>query len=159
MPVTSAVRWDPSRLNAAIARGNRASFKVAHADALARRHNKSKSGVRLIEQSSTTAILKATGLQTVFESGRQGGYEINPGAITGVRRSYSRKTGTSSYRSRAGRGDKTALKFTGGDGGFAAYAIGGPMRPYPAMGPAASDWARGGAQATMRTSLAAGGFR
>lgn len=152
-------KFNPTRLNAAIARANAASFRVAQADALARRHNTSKSGVKLRVNSTTQADLVPTGLQSTFEQGRQGGYEINPSGQVGIRRSFSRTQGsTYKVRAKAG-GDKFALKFVGGDGKFAAYAVGGPMRPYPAMKPAASDWARKGYQVTARQTLAASGFR
>jgi hypothetical protein len=149
-------RWDPTRLNASLKNATLASFKVAHADAQARRHNTSRSSVKLKINSEVQADLVPQGLQGVFEQGREGGYEINPSGATGIRRSRSK--GVTSFRVRAGTGDKFALKFTGGDGGFAAYAVGGPMRSYPAMGPAAKDWARKGYQTVAKGTLAAQGF-
>jgi hypothetical protein len=68
----------------------------------------------------------------MFERGRRGGYEIDPvgAAVMPI-----------------------------GDGRFAARVTGGPMRSYPAMGPAARDWALGGYQNVARRTLASSGFR
>lgn len=161
MPATTTVvtRWDPSRLNRAITGAFPKSVKVAQVDATRRLHNHSKSSVGARITNSTNAVLYGKGLTSVFEGGRQGGYEINPSGATGIRRSYSRKTSTATYKSRAGSGDKFALKFVGGDGGFAAYAIGGSMQAYPAMGPAGQDWARRGYQTVARAELRSKGFR
>jgi hypothetical protein len=129
-------RWDPSRLNAAIARGNRVSFEVAHRDALARRKAKTKTGIDLDTVSSSVAVMKPTGLQATFERGREGGYEVLP------------KKGT-------------VLTITSGPlaGRVVRSVTGGPMRPYPAMGPASQTWARGGYNTVQKQNLAASGFR
>jgi hypothetical protein len=130
---TVTVLWDTTRLNGAIKAATLSSFKVAQEDARARRHNKSRSDIELHITSENQAELVPKGLQSVFEQGRAGGYEIAP--------------------------KKFALKFTAGDGGFAASAVGGPMPPFPAMGPAGQDWSRAGFQSTARRFLAGAGFR
>lgn len=164
----AGVTWwmKPQRLNDGIKKATLASFKVAHKDAQARRHNTSKSDVRLRVDSTKEATLLPKGLQGVFEVGREGGYPEYPGGVIGIRRS-----GRSGSRIGLGRkGIRTggvtgtgarALLITSGSlgGQFFAHIEGGPMRPYPAMGPAARDWARGGYQATAKAILAAEGFR
>jgi len=119
------VVWNPAALNAAILRAYEASMVRARDDAQSHSPT-SKAGVELRGNS-----LVPTGLGTVFEKGRAGGYEIAP----------------------LGR----ALKFPNGT--FAAFARGGPMRPEPYIGPAASRWATGGFHSTARATLAASGFR
>lgn len=152
------VVWNPTRLNSSIKSVFPKSVLLARVEAKSRLHNKSKSDVKSRVTSSSSALLIGTGLAATFEKGREGGYEINPSGQAGVRRSFSRKTGSVSFKSRAGKGDKFALKFVGGDGRFAAYAVGGDMRPYPAMGPAAQDWARVIYPRTAQAILATAGF-
>jgi hypothetical protein len=123
-------RWDPSRLNAAIARGNLVSFKVAHEDALARRKAKTKTGIDLDISSSNVATMEPRGLQAMFEKGRRGGYAVSAG------------------------GKPMPI----GGGKFASAVTGGPMRAYPAMGPASQTWARGGYNTVARKNLQASGF-
>lgn len=158
MAAITTFRMDASRLNASIKSAFPKSVTLARADAQQRLHNQSKSGVRSKVVDDGRAMLIGTGLAATFEHGRQGGYEINPGAITGIRRSFSRKTGTATYKARAGSGDKVALKFTGGDGGFAAHAIGGDMKAYPALAPASVDWVQRIYPQVAKASLSAAGF-
>ena len=129
------VRFDPARLNAAVARGNRASFIVAHQDALERRKAKSKTGIDLDTVTSNTAVMKPTGLQSVFERGREGGYPILP------------------------KGQVLVIRSGPAAGRVVSVVEGGPMRAYPAMGPASQTWARGGYNTVARANLSASGFR
>ncbi len=156
-PINTIVKFNPSRLNAQIAKGFRQSVYATGIDAKTHAPVPKAGAVATVRGS--IGYLRPTGLGIIYEKGRQGGYEINPGAISGVRSSFSRKTGSRSYKVKGGTGDKTALKFTGGDGGFAAYAIGGPMAARPYLRPAAARWANGGSQAAMRRALLSGGFR
>ena len=147
--------FDPTRLTAAVKNANVASFQLAKTDAQARRHNKSRSDVALKVISPEHGQLQPRGLQGVFEKGREGGYPINPGAITGLRK--SRAGGTTTYRVRAGSGNATVLAGPMLDHPL-PYTTGGPMRAYPAMQPAAVDWARKGYSATSKRVLLAQGF-
>jgi hypothetical protein len=154
-------QWNPTRLNASIRTATLASFKAAQADAKVRRHNKSKSDVGLKIISDVQADLIPRGLQGLFEQGGKNSYEINPSGVTGIRRSRKSVGGvkTTTFGVKAGTGDKFALKFVGGDGGFAAHVIRPPMHAFPAMGPAGQDWARTGYQQIAKRTLAAQGFR
>lgn len=113
--------------------------------------------------SSARADLVPTGLGFVFEGGRQGGYPISPGGVKGFRKSKRgavtfNTTGRAySYRSKRGGGAK-ALKFTRGDGGFAAYAVGGPMKAEPYIRPGAELWASQLYKNACRAILARRGF-
>jgi hypothetical protein len=117
--------WAPERLNAAIERAYLESLLRAEADAKANSPDPDKAGVRL--EGNT---LVPSGLGTVFEEGRQGGYEIKP------------------------KGQ--ALKLSSGQ--FAAAVRGGAMAPKPFIHPAAVRWANGGFQSTARATLASQGF-
>jgi hypothetical protein len=118
--------WAPERLNAAIERAYLESLVRAEADAKAHSPDPDKAGVRLEGNA-----LVPTGLGTVFEEGRQGGYEIKPKSAQ-------------------------ALKLPGGI--FAEVVRGGAMAPKPFIHPAATRWANGGFQSTAKASLAASGF-
>lgn len=163
MALSGVFAMDPSALNASIKSAFPKSVTLAKASAIARLHNKSKSGVRSRVVSSTQGMLIGTGLATTFEHGRQGGYEINAGGDTGVRRSFSRKTGEASFSVRAGRGGGLFLGFNS-NGGSSGTGVrygpvkGGPMRPYPAMGPASEDWARKIYPQVAKAALATAGF-
>lgn len=133
--MTTAIRtfWRPEPLTAAIYSAFPPSVQVTVADANARLHEKQRSSWKAKQVSPGTAVLEPEGLASVFERGRRGGYKILP-------------TGK-------------ALKFGAGEGAvFAAHAVGGPMRSYPAAGPAARDWALGGFHAVARGRLAQAGF-
>lgn len=121
-----SVAWYPERLTAAIERAYLESLVKAEADAKAHSPDPDKAGVVL-----EGTALRGTGLATVFEHGRRGGYEIQPR-------------------------NALALKLPGGS--FAEFVTGGAMAPEPFIGPAASRWANGGFQETARASLAAQGF-
>ena len=123
--MTGSVQWFPERLNAAIAEAYKASLAVALEDANATSPDPDKAGAKLVGNA-----LAPTGLGTVFEQGRQGGYDIAPTHAQAL------KIGT----------------------GFAAFATGGSMAPKPYLGPAAQRWATEGFQATARARLAASGF-
>lgn len=131
--MTTLVRtyWHPERLNAAIAAAFPSAAKAAQDDAKARLHEKQRSDVGLRVTSANTAQLQPQGLASLFEHGRRPGYAIVPK-------------------------EAQALKI--GTQGFAARAVGGPMRSYPALGPAARDWALGGYQGVARRILGAAGF-
>lgn len=129
--MTSSVQWFPERLTATIQAGFRASWADALKLAVAQTPAPGKAGAVLRPTGSVSAALEPTGIGGIFEHGRRGGYEIQP------IRKQALKIGT----------------------GFAAYATGGPMRPDPYIGPAASEWASGIAQARMRAFLAGAGFR
>ena len=118
--------WAPERLNAAIERAYLESLVRAEADAKANSPDPDKAGVRLEGNA-----LVPSGLGTVFEEGRQGGYDIAPK-------------------------NAQALKLPGGT--FAAFVKGGAMAPKPFIHPAASRWANGGFQSTARATLASQGF-
>jgi hypothetical protein len=111
-------------LNSAINRAYAESLVRAEADAKANSPS-SKAGVSLVGNS-----LVPTGLGTVFEKGRHGGYDIAPTHAQAL------KIGT----------------------GFAAFAKGGPMAAEPYIRPAAYRWANGGFQSTARVTLASAGF-
>jgi hypothetical protein len=123
--MTGTLVWAPERLTAAIERAYLESLVRAEADAKAHSPDPDKAGVRL--EGNT---LVPSGLGTVFEEGRQGGYEIKP------------------------KGQ--ALKLPGGQ--FAAVVRGGAMAPKPFIHPAAARWANGGFQSTARATLASQGF-
>lgn len=154
--VISQVVFAPQRLTATIRAANVAAFNATKIDALARRHNKSKSGVRLkVHPDAKSADLLPTGLQGMFEQGRPEGYPIFPGGAEGVRK--SRAGGTTNYVVREGRGTALALA-----GPFLSHplwsAVGGKMDAYPAMQPAARDFATRGYQTTSRKVLTSQGF-
>lgn len=148
--------WNPAHLNAAIVSAFPQSVAIAVADAKRNAHPSDKAGATGKVTSPTTAYMKPTGLGFVFEQGRRGGYEINPGLVLGLR--SSRRRGRTSYTVRFGRTQTQALKFTQGDGGFAARVIGGAMTARPYVGPAAERWARGGYQVVAKRALATKGF-
>jgi hypothetical protein len=124
--MTGTFVWAPERLNAAILRAYEESLVRAAVDAKAHSPDPDKAGVELVGNT-----LKPTGLGTVFEQGRRGGYDIQPK-------------------------DKLAIKFP--DGSFATFAKGGAMAAKPYLGPAGVRWANGGFQSTARASLASQGF-
>lgn len=156
--------FNPSRLTAATKAAFAESVKIAGATAKGLQHEKKRSGVRS-GVNGDVGYLRATGLGTVFEVGRQGGYPIYPGGVRGYRKSssvgaigdLSGSGRTYSMRSKRG-GTARALQFSHGDGGFAAYAFGGSMNAYPALVPAAELWANGIYQRTASLQLAAAGF-
>lgn len=158
-------KWNDSRLTRALETGAKTSFAVAVADAQARQHNRSKSGIRLKVHSAVQADLIGTGLQGLFEQGRKGGYPVYAGGVVGVRRSgragsrvgFGRKALLSSGV--GGTGARALIVTSGSLGGqFFSHVEPGPMRAYPAMKPAAQDWARRGYAATSQRVLMAQGF-
>ena len=124
--MTASFVWAPERLTAAIERAYLESLIRAEADAKAHSPDPDKAGVRLEGNA-----LVPSGLGTVFEEGRAGGYDISPK-------------------------DKLAIKFPSGD--FATFAKGGAMAPKPFIHPAAARWANGGFQSTAKVTLASQGF-
>jgi hypothetical protein len=123
--MTGSFQWFPERLNAAINRAYAESLVRAEADAKANSPDPDKAGVVLAGNA-----LVPTGLGTVFEKGRHGGYDIAPTHAQAL------KIGT----------------------GFAAFAKGGPMAAKPYIRPAAYRWANGGFQSTARATLASAGY-
>lgn len=103
-------------------------------------------GVRVVSMTETTATASGTGLASMFEHGRTGGYPINPKASAGFRNTFSKKFGMSFTKfrqpsaSQAGGSGVGVLKFTRGDGGFAANALGGSEAPRPFMMPVAATF-------------------
>ena len=124
--MTATLAWFPERLTAAIEKAYLESLVRAEADAKAHSPDPDKAGVRLEGN-----VLVPTGLGTVFEKGRRGGYSITPK-------------------------NAMALKLPGGT--FAEFVRGGPMAAKPFIHPAANRWANGGFQSTARASLASQGF-
>lgn len=152
MPGTASIVWNPSRLNAGLSAAFRTSAVVAAADATTHNPARRIIGVKGPVLKGTTATIVGTGLARVFEHGRKGGYPILPGGAVGPRK--SKVQGVYSYKTRSKRGGTgTALHFRG-TGGFAAYAIGGPMRAQPFLAPAAARWASIYYQQAARGALA-----
>jgi hypothetical protein len=155
MPVTY---WNPAPLIGAAQGAFKASALAAqqYAKSTAPTH---KAGAKVRVVSNSNAFLMPTGLGWVFEQGRQAGYSILPGGATGTRRSYSRSSGAT-YKVRSKRGGSgSALKFTRGDGGFAASATGGAMAAEPYIRPAGVWWQTIGYRSVAIGRLAAAGFR
>jgi hypothetical protein len=156
MKVSVLQRFDPSRLNLALASAFGASVRVAVADAKATSPSKKMAGARGRATSATEGYIAPTGLGHVFEKGRKGGYTIAPGGVGGL--SSSRRS-ASGVRKGFKRGEKRqALKFRDG-GGYAASAIGGPMPPRPYLQPAGARWALSGYNTVARRALQTRGFR
>lgn len=156
MPAAVSISWNPSAVNSALARAFKASAVTAVADAVKGNPAPSKIGVRGPIVRGTSATIVGTGLAATFEEGREAGYPILPGGALGPRRGKS--AGAYTYKTRRKRGGSGgALRFTGGDGGFAAYAIGGPMKAQPFLHPAAARWATIYYQQAARGFLAAAG--
>lgn len=166
----AALVWNTTRLDATLLAAFKRSLPAAQARAKATAPN-SKSGAKTIGVSATSlatarATLAPTGLGTIFEVGRQGGYPIVPGGVTGLRRTKAQSGSFNlsdqfgrNYRLRSKRGGSSkALKFSRGDGGFAAYALGGSMRAEPYIKPTGAWWVNGGFQAIARAQMTAGGF-
>lgn len=152
MPGAMSVTWNPGRVNSALASAFKASTIVAATDAVKGNPAPSVVGVKGPIVQGASATIVGTGLAPVFEGGRKGGYPIVPGGAVGPRGSKTRTKRTGTGR---------AIKFTGGDGGFAAYAIGGPMKAQPFLHPAAARWATLYYQQAARSALGilgAGGF-
>lgn len=140
--MSAFVRWDPSKLNEALLRAFKSSVTNAKMVAIARSPAPGKAGASYTTLGPTTARLRATGLGTIFEGGRQGGYVIQPGLRTTRRRVPGGHGAKVASGVRAGSGN-IALKFTKGDGGFARGGIiGGAMKARPYIHPAASAWAQ-----------------
>lgn len=160
MVASVSVTWNPSAVNSGLARAFKASAVVATADAVKNNPSKSKIGVKGPIVRGGTATIVGTGLAATFEEGRTGGYPILPGGALGPRKTKTKGSYTyTTKRKRGGTGG--ALKFTGGDGKFAAYAIGGPMKAQPFLHPAAARWATiyyAQAAKGFLASLGAGGF-
>ena len=167
MPALTSFTWNPAGLNRALLAAYRPSVYQARNLAV-QTSPSSKAGAtvkRLNSASLSTARadLVPTGLGFVFESGREGGYPIAPGGVKGFRKSSKGTTvfnatgRTYSYRSKRGGGAK-ALRFSKGDGGYAAYSIGGPMKAEPYVKPAGTVWARTLFPAQARRTLASSGF-
>lgn len=152
MAAVTQVRWDPNPLNRALLGAFKPSVFRAKDYAKATSPS-SKAGVTIKRLNATSlqtaaADLVPTGLGWVFEKGRVGGYPIFPGGAAGFRKSRAKSasimfnsTGRT-YTYRKGRGSSGALKFSRGDGGFAAYAVGGKMKPDQYINPASSEWSR-----------------
>ena len=151
MPANVLVTWNPAALNSALLSAYRPSVYRAR-DYAKQTSPSSKAGATVKRLSATSistarADLVPTGLGFVFESGREGGYPIAPGGVKAFRKSsrgtvtFNTTGRTYSLRSKRGGGAQ-ALRFTRGDAGFAAYAIGGPMKAEPYVGPAGTVWAR-----------------
>lgn len=160
MPAAVSMTWNPGAVNSALAGAFKASAVMTAADAVRGNPAPSVVGVKgpIIRGASATIV--GTGLAPVFEKGREGNYPILPGGAVGPRK--SRVAGAYSYKTRAKRkGTGRAIKFTGGDGGFAAYAIGGPMKAQPFLHPAAARWVAIYYKQAARSALVAvgaGGF-
>lgn len=151
-------RFDPSRLNSAVASGFRRSVLVAAADANA---NKPASlvGARGTVRGATGFLIGTGALAHIFEGGAKP-HVIAPGAVASARSSSRRvdgvRTRVTTVRKR--RGGKQAM--AGQLDHPISVAIPHPgMRPRPYLGPAGARWAQGGCAATMRASLILGGFR
>lgn len=108
------------------------SAEATKVRALALRHERKNSSVTMTV-AGTGATLRPSGkLGHIFEYGRRGGYPINPKS-------------------------KKALAWGNGQF-FSASAVGGAMRPYPYVRPAAAWWASGGYNEVARAVLSAEGL-
>lgn len=169
MAANVVLKWSPARLDAALLTAFRRSLPVAKADAVSHSPAGKKAGAKVVgvntgSLATARATLAPTGIGTVFEVGRHGGYPIVPGGAKGLRATSGKTFDVTdqfgrTYRARTKRGGTAkALKFTGGNGGFAAYAVGGAMRAEPYIKPAGARWVSTHYKAAARATLAANGF-
>jgi hypothetical protein len=164
--------WNTGPLDAALLRAFVPSVRAAQAEAKATAPtHKAGATVKRINASSikmAQATLAPTGLGTVFEVGRTGGYPINPGGVKGLRRSRSRFAlydeagrgytvrGTSKTR----RAQTQALLVSSGPlrGRYFSNVTGGSMKADPYIHPASVAWSQVIYPQFATRTLAAAGF-
>lgn len=144
--VTATVKtvWDaPAVLQAPL----RAVFKPAARACFAVMDKASpdpdKAGIRVLSVTETVATAKGTGLASMFEHGRKGGYPIYPKASSGFRRSYGDIKRKGASQSAAGGSGTGVLVFGGKyiSGGLSTHVLGGPEAPRPFMMAVATSFA------------------
>jgi hypothetical protein len=175
------LKWNHGPLDGAIVRAFRPSVMqavvVANTRALERFHTMPDSGkpragarARNIQDASiktASATLSPTGLGTVFEVGRKGGYPISPRG-GGLRRTKSKFATAENaafvsegrlYNVGRRKGGKMALYGKGWPHPVTKVILGGSMAPIPYLQPAAEFWATVIFPTQARRVLAAAGFR